>query len=117
MDAAFGIFAADNLNIGFRLVAVDQYTSYDFGGFDGSFGETAVLLSPEIRYYINGRIIVGALYPIDLEYPEENKGPLRFEVGYAAFISDRVAFEPIMYYGSKDGITNVGVQVGFSVFL
>jgi hypothetical protein len=108
MDAVFGVFPAENFVVGFRLIAVEQ----NFGFFNVS----QTLISPELRYYINGRIIVGALYPIDLNQTE-NKGPLRFEAGYAAFISDKAAFEPIVYFGSEDGVNYMGVQVGFSIYL
>ena len=117
LDAAFGVFVAENLNVGFNISVVDQFFSYDYGFFSGSSGETYAVISPELRYYIDGKIIVGAQYPIDMQNASTNKGPLKFQVGYAAFISEKVAFEPVVYYGAKEGVSNVGIQIGFSIFL
>jgi hypothetical protein len=112
-DASVGYFVADNLVLG--MMASVYSETVNFQGFQSAEFQ----LSPELRYYFSNKIIAGAFYPFSFDQGLSWK-TIHLQVGYAAFVSEKWAFEPMIYYTSADPFgqrTNtVGLQLGISVF-
>lgn len=111
VDAKVGYFVIDNLalgvNLGYQKIDEASITSL------GLFG----------RYYVNGKIILGAGFNSNKEDSGESDfsyTSIPLEVGYAAFITDNIAIEPVVKYemwsGDVEGST-FGLGVGFTLYL
>lgn len=104
-----GYFVIENLAVGANLgyfkdsEADDAITSF------GLFG----------RYYVNGKIILGAGFNAN-KFGEVSYTSIPLEAGYAAFITDNIAVEPVVTYtlmsGDAEG-SSFGIGVGFSLYL
>lgn len=109
VDVKGGYFVMDNLAIGLDL----SYSK------DSDDDDALVGIGPLVRYYVNGKIILGIGYNI-INYGDLDGSSLPLEVGYAAFINKAIAIEPTlnyqMYGGDLDG-SSFGVNVGISFYL
>lgn len=104
-----GYFFMDNLAAGLT-VAYSKNSEAD----DASTG-----FGPFVRYYVNGKIIVGASYVLG-KAGDFKENTLGLEAGYAIFANDAIAIEPTVYYqmysGDAEG-ASFGLNVGISVYL
>lgn len=104
-----GYFVIENLAVGAQLGYYKHSEADDASTSFGLFG----------RYYVNGKIILGAGFNSnksgDFSYTS-----IPLEAGYAAFITDNIAVEPVVTYelvsGDMEG-SNFGIGVGFSLYL
>lgn len=107
-----GYFVIENLAFGLNF----GYSSLSFGDEDvstttfGLFG----------RYYVNGKIFLGAGYASSKVEDSDAVNSLPLEAGYAAFITDNIAVEPSLGYelGLGDNESSkFGLNVGFMLYL
>jgi hypothetical protein len=78
-----------------------------------------VAIGPFVRYYVNGKIIVGAGF-LSTDDGSFKTTEIPIEVGYAWFVNDVVAIEPTLNYtsyGGDDQGASFGLKVGISVYL
>jgi hypothetical protein len=104
-----GYFFIDNLAVGPQIVYYKHSEADDaLTGF-GLFG----------RYYVNGKIILGAGFNSN-KAGDASWTTVPLEAGYAAFVTDNVAIEPVVSYelwsGDQKG-SAFGLSVGISVYL
>jgi len=102
--AGAGYFFMDNLAAGLN-----------FGLSSGS-GNTTTSIGPFVRYYIGGKWFLGA------GFQSNNNGStttsqIPFEAGAALFITDNIAVEPSVNFTTFDGGSDLGIRVGFSLYL
>lgn len=104
-----GYFVIENLAVGAQLGYYKHSEADDASTSFGLFG----------RYYVNGKIILGAGFNANKE-GEASYTTIPLEAGYAAFITDNIAIEPVVTYelmtGDAEG-SNFGIGVGFSLYL
>jgi hypothetical protein len=104
-----GYFFMDNLAGGL----VVQYAK------NSEADDAATAFGPFVRYYVNGKIILGAAYLLG-SAGDFKANALQIEAGYAIFANDAVAIEPSVYYqmysGDAEG-ASFGLNVGISVYL
>jgi hypothetical protein len=115
LDVSAGYFFVDNFTAGLNLslTTSDGYSATGIGVFG--------------RYYINGKIFLGAGYnamsqkiestPEDIK---SNYGVIPLEAGYAAFLTPNIAVEPSLNFGIMTGDsegTSFGLNVGFALYL
>ena len=112
INLGVGYFVIENLALGIEL----GYDKITFGDNDAS-STTFGLFG---RYYVNGKIFLGAGYRSSKGEDSDAVNSLPLEVGYAAFITDNIAVEPSFGYalGLGDNESNTfGLNVGFSLYL
>jgi hypothetical protein len=115
LDIKAGYFFVDNFTAGLNLslATTDGFSQTGIGVFG--------------RYYINGKIFLGAGYnAIAQKYestPDDikvNYGMIPLEAGYAAFLTPNIAVEPSLNFGIMTGDadgTSFGLNVGFAIYL
>jgi hypothetical protein len=111
LDLKAGYFVIDNLALGLSF-GYEKYSLDDSEESLTSFGLFG-------RYYVNGKIFVGAGYSSSKFEDSDAANSLPFEVGYAAFITDNIAFEPSISYaiGVGDNESNTfGLNLGFALY-
>lgn len=111
LDVKAGYFVIDNLAVGLNF----GYNKFSQGDSDAS----TTLFGLFGRYYVNGKIFVGAGYSSLKLEDSDASNSLPFEVGYAAFITDNIAFEPSINYaiGLGDNESNTfGLNLGFALY-
>ena len=104
-----GYFFMDNLAAGLT-VAYSKNSEAD---------DAAVGIGPFVRYYVNGKIILGAGY-VAGSFGDFKENTLNIEAGYAIFANDAIAIEPTLYYNMYSGDAegaSFGLNVGISVYL
>jgi hypothetical protein len=100
-----GYFFMDNLAGGLLFQMDSPSGGTSTTGF-GIFG----------RYYVNGAIFLGAGF-LSVSGGGASKTFIPFEAGYAFFINNAVAVEPALSFTTYDGGSNLGLNVGFTVYL
>lgn len=109
INTRLGFFPAENFAIGVNL----NYIKF------GPVDQTSI--GAFSRYYISGKVFLGASYLSSKSGNSTSVGSLNFEGGYAAFITPNVAIEPSLIYttgtGDASNSSNLGVAVGFSLYL
>jgi outer membrane protein len=100
----FGYFVVDNVAVGGSLTYIsDTYKST--GGYSSTSSE--LLIGPFVRYYVApGFFGQGAVAIGSESGPTANLTKWSLGVGYAHFLNDHVAIEPLIYYGSLTGKNN-----------
>lgn len=113
-----------NVNLGAGYFVIENLAfGLNFGYAKVSFGddsESATSFGLFGRYYINGKIFLGAGYASTKSEDSDAVNSLPLEVGYAAFITDNIAVEPSFSYelGLGDNESNAfGLNVGFMLYL
>ncbi|HLT71738.1 MAG TPA: outer membrane beta-barrel protein [Cyclobacteriaceae bacterium] len=113
IDLAAGYFVIENLAVGLSF-------GYLKVKYEDIIDESTTSFGLFGRYYVNGKIFVGAGYSSSKSGDSDAFGSLPLEVGYAAFITDNIAVEPSFGYelGLGDNDTNTfGLNVGFMLYL
>jgi hypothetical protein len=109
-----GYFVIENLVAGLNL------------GYGKSDDVSVSLFGVFARYYVNGKIFVGAGFDsqtLDTGGSSSIKitvSQIPIEVGYAAFINDVIAVEPALNYtayGSDGEGASFGLRIGLTVYL
>jgi len=134
----FGYFVIDNLAVGGALNV--NTTTKKYEGSDDKETDNELTLSPFVRYYLPQNIFFEGNFGFGTGKNKSEDGAVSVEtkynvtrwalgVGYAAFINDNVAIEPMISYGShirtlKDsnpkakGIDQgLTIGVGFQIYL
>src|SRR5690606_28125801 len=91
-----------------------------YKGSMGDYSESATSFGIFGRYYVNGKIFLGAGYQSEKVEDSDALGSIPLEVGYAAFITDNIAIEPALGYalGMGDNESSTfGLNVGFTLYL
>ena len=123
-----GYFVADNIAIGASIDFSGEKTEYEFS--DSESKSSGITFSPFARYYLESKVFFEGSSGFGSEKDEFNSGGSDIEndasvfkfgigVGYAAMISDKVAIEPMIGYGSLsrkyDGDDNKYKTSGFQL--
>ena len=128
----FGYFVMDRLAIGAELSYQNETFKPDGGGNDDTF--SLVALGPFAKYYLEnglfGQLNVGfgsAKFDNGVNETKYSASAWRLGLGYAAFLNEHIAVEPMLSYGSdvlKNKDTDVKsidnsfrISVGFTIFL
>jgi hypothetical protein len=109
LSVAGGYFLIDNLVLGPSI----GFSSIKFGDFETSTTSFGLFG----RYYVQGKIFVGAGFQSVKAEDEPSSNLIPLEVGYAAFITDNIAIEPALNYIIGDGFNTFGLGVGFNLYL
>ena len=116
-----GYFFMDNLS-----ADVDLLFDYSKYGYEGSVAETTVGIGAGVRYYLPINVFAGA--GVDMvvnKYGSESASGLgaNLKVGYAAFVTDNIAIEPVIGYrlgltDEKKGtqVSGLSAAIGISLF-
>lgn len=139
LQPRFGYFVIDNLAIGAALDFGTSVTKYETN--DDKDKYTSIALAPFVRYYLPQNIFFQGQFGFGSakDKHEESNGAdteVKYNlfnwslgVGYAAFITDNIAIEPMISYGSdiltrKDSNpkakhidNNFTIGVGFQIYL
>lgn len=99
-----GYFFMDNLTGGL-----------DFGLISSS-GTSITTIGPFVRYYFAGKFYFGAGFS-STSSSGTSYTRIPFEAGAALFITDNIAVEPSLNFTSYDGGSDLGVRVGFTLYL
>jgi long-subunit fatty acid transport protein len=128
----FGYFVTDALAVGLGLELTSSTIKYE--GSDSKQKESSTAISPFVRYYLpmglfgQGEVGFGsAKYEGEGEY-KAKLFQWGVGVGYAIFLNDNVAIEPLVSYGArtekdsnnsdnKDEYSGIMLNVGFSIYL
>ena len=135
-DPQFGIFVIDNLAVGGALgLSTSVYKQDDN---DYKYVTNEITIQPTARYYIDpgiffqGRFILGSSKSKetddgDVDEAKYNVTGWSLAAGYAYFLNDVVAIEPLIGFGgkgykNKDSDvktvdTGLFIQVGFQIYL
>ena len=119
LDVMGGYFVIENLAVGLNL-GFDNTTFGDSKSTVTGFGLFG-------RYYVNGKIFIGAGFNSNKQKDDDGLSESEFsfttiplEVGYAAFITDNIAIEPSLNYILESGDVEgsiFGLNVGFALYL
>lgn len=127
----FGYFVINNLAVGAGLNFNVQKNKSD----NSSFSSTSLQFQPFARYYFNPGIFVHGSYGIGAGKAEFTSDESSYNiynwntsVGYAIFLNDHVAIEPMLGYnwytlndkgtdGTKTSGSSLFFQVGIQVYL
>lgn len=131
----FGYFVIDNLAVGGDLnVSLSKYSDEDT---DDESKDNSFELRPFVRYYLPQKIFFHGQFGIgsgSTKDEDNNKNKYNLTswnlgVGYAIFITNNIAIEPMIKYGSniknykdanpdyKDINTGLSLNVGFQIYL
>lgn len=129
----FGYFIKDGLAIGAEVLY--QSTKFEADG-GGESTSSLVGIGPFVKYYLESGIFGQANFGFGSAKNDFGSGETKYSastwrlgVGYAAFLNDNVAIEPMLSYGSdrlkeKDSDPEViqidnsfRISVGFTIFL
>jgi hypothetical protein len=139
LEPKFGYFVIDNLAVGGEL-SISSYTS-KYEDYDGKSTGTSIAIGPFVRYYFPPKIFVEAKYAVgtakykddffgDMEESKYALSAFSLGAGYAAFINENIAIEPMLGYqliGQKNKTDNepavkntdggLFIRVGFQIYL
>jgi len=131
-----GYFFIDNLAAGLSIDLTGQTTKYE--GSSGKDGSTIFTVGPFVRYYLDQGLFFQGQVGFGSATSKNATGNTTtttkygasswdLGVGYAYFLNDHVAIEPLVYYGmasrknkdtdSKSTAGGIGVQIGLQVYL
>jgi hypothetical protein len=138
LSPQFGYFVINNLAVGGGLDLTLQ--SYKPDGLDGKSTATLLLFSPFARYYFRPGIFLQSKFHLGSRKYKNDIGQNTNEskngvsgwslgAGYAAFLNDNVAIEPMLGFESlsykdkdsnqnvKDISSGIFLRVGFQIYL
>ncbi|MEQ9229859.1 MAG: hypothetical protein RIF46_04195, partial [Cyclobacteriaceae bacterium] len=92
-QAQLGYFVSENFSLGLILAGTGATGDFDSQGDGG-------LIGPELRYYVNGQFILESAYLTTIE-SGNSTGQFQGGVGYALFVMEKVALEPLLIYSQK----------------
>jgi hypothetical protein len=139
LEPQFGYFVIDNLAVGGELGLT--LSSWKPEGSDGKFTSTTLTLAPFVRYYFEPGVFVEGKYAFgtskskddfggDVDEDKYSVGGWSLGAGYAIFLNDNVAIEPMIGYGAttfknktsgEPAVKNINsglfVRVGFQIYL
>ncbi len=135
----FGYFVIDNLAVGGNLdISLSKYNPENDNDTEST--TTSLAIAPFVRYYLPQNIFFHGQFGVGTGKYKETEGNVSQEqkfstsqwqlaVGYAAFLTDNVAVEPMIGYGSttrkykdtnpefKDLTPGLFIKVGFQIYL
>lgn len=128
----FGYFISDGLAVGAEVLYQSITFKPDGGGNDTK--ASVVALGPFVKYYLDNGVFAQANFGFGSSKTDFGSGEVKSSItlwrigaGYAAFLNDHVAVEPMLSYGSiqqknkdtdvKDIDNGFMISVGFTIFL
>jgi hypothetical protein len=139
LEPQFGYFVIDNLAVGGELGV--SLSSWKPEGSDGKSSSTTITIAPFVRYYFEPGVFLEGKYAIgsskfkddyfgDVEESKYGVSGWSLGAGYAIFLNDNVALEPMLGYQSMTlknktsgepevkGITSgLFARIGFQIYL
>lgn len=138
LEPRFGYFLINNFAMGGELgIAGSNWKPED--KFQADISSSSISIGPFVRYYLPANVFIEGKYAIgiretehqngfDLETDEYKIRKVAFAIGYALFLNDNVAIEPMFgyqsvaeeprFYGSIIDIDNsLFIRLGFQVYL
>lgn len=127
----FGYFVINNLAVGAGI----NYSAQKIKSDDYSYFSNSLQFQPFVRYYFKPGIFVHGSYAIGAGKTEWTSDESSYNiyswntsVGYAIFLNDHVAIEPMLGYnwytvngkgtdGTKASSSSLFFQVGFQIYL
>ena len=134
LSPKFGYFVIDNLAVGAGLgLTLAKWADDDDN--DNDYTYTSIEFQPFVRYYLpqgiffQGQVGIGSSKYNNDNNNEDKAGvaSIALSAGYALFLSDNVAIEPLIGYRSKslkdketdvkDIDSGIFLQIGFQIYL